>query len=39
VGRVSNRDEIHLVVGWPAEAPIKPQRMRLDEVILGGEAE
>jgi len=24
----------HIVVGWPAEAPIKPQRMKLDEVIL-----
>ncbi|KYH37818.1 MAG: hypothetical protein AYL28_005000 [Candidatus Bathyarchaeota archaeon B23] len=28
----------HIVVGWPAEAPIKPQRMSLEEVLLGGEA-
>jgi nitroreductase len=25
----------HIVVGWPDEAPIKSQRMSLDEVIIG----
>lgn len=26
---------LHIAVGWPDEAPIKLQRMNLDEVIIG----
>lgn len=26
---------LHIAVGWPDEAPIKSQRMKLDEVIIG----
>ena len=29
----------HIVVGWPAEAPIKSARMRLDEVIVKKQGE
>lgn len=31
------RVPLHIAIGWPAEAPIKSQRMRVEEAIISGE--